>query len=453
MAKKFGKRRKPGAGDPGDDPRDLFGTPQLPRHAGPPASSTPLADYLSRGWPGVDAGYVVLPRSLAESMPLPWQQQLTGLLAQFHEVHGRLSWPIYRVVPSRYEKLVDLDEEQLAEAGYLVEIDTEGEMVYRERSGRRVEDPRNTTVLVSCLDPIPRQGPGQRPPAGPPPPSREPDRPRPPAPMNIGPQPVWRSTPTPPPRSAQFLEPPTQGEAAPPPTPARPPVPPAHAAAPEPPVAPGPPAPADSARPPEPPARAEPGPVVSAEPPAPEPPAEPAPPPEPPSRTEPVPAPPPEPPPRAEAPPPPVRAESERPPVPPEPVRPPQPAQPETPLGPAAAAEPGQPPEPPKRPSDVLKPPESPSAPGMSRLSRALGPEPAEPPKPPMPPSASEWVSKPPANQPDTDTPPRGTPAPDTGKPRGWFDDFTDQEPEKPAENGGFGPTGEPTEIPYRYRP
>ncbi|MTD58120.1 hypothetical protein [Amycolatopsis pithecellobii] len=188
MAKKFGKKRSPGK-----DPRDLFGAPPPPaRSAARPASSTPLADYLAPDWPGVDENYVVLPRSLAEGMSLPWQQQMSALLAQFHQAHQRLSWPVYRVVPSRYENLVDLDEEQLAEAGYLVEIDADGDMVYRERSGRKVEDPEHTRVLVSVLDPIaPRT-------ARPVPTEPEPERPR-AAPMNIPPAPVWRTTPKQPP--------------------------------------------------------------------------------------------------------------------------------------------------------------------------------------------------------------------------------------------------------------
>lgn len=105
----------------------------------------------------MDAGYAVLPRSLAESMPLPWQQQMVNLLAEFHRVYGELTWPVYRVVPSRYEKLVDLDEEQLAEVGVLVEIDTDGELVYRERSGKRIVNAADAEVLVSCLDPIPKR--------------------------------------------------------------------------------------------------------------------------------------------------------------------------------------------------------------------------------------------------------------------------------------------------------
>ncbi|WP_431875128.1 hypothetical protein [Amycolatopsis sacchari] len=217
MAKKFGKRSKAGK-----DPAELFGAPvPPPRSAVRPASSTPLADYLAPGWPGVDDNYVVLPRSLAEGMSLPWQQQMSALLAQFHQAHGNLSWPVYRVVPSRYENLVDLDEEQLAEAGYLVEIDADGDMVYRERSGRKVEDPENTRVLVSVLDPIPPRGRKPAEPAAP-----APERPR-AVPMNIPPAPVWRTTPT---ASTQPVPPLPEPAARPP----RQPEPPAEAVAEEP---------------------------------------------------------------------------------------------------------------------------------------------------------------------------------------------------------------------------
>ncbi|WP_116045095.1 hypothetical protein [Amycolatopsis palatopharyngis] len=345
MAKKFGKRGKPRGQQLPEDPRNMFGPPQLPRPSGPPASSTPLADYLAHGWPGVDAGYVVLPRSLAEGMSLPWQQQLVHLLAQFHEQHGRLSWPVYRVVPSRYERLIDLDEEQLAEAGYLVEIDVGGEMVYRERSGRKVEDPDNTTVLVSCLDPIvppvarrqPSQGapagpPDPGPPSGPlpaqpqpqqswqsppppqqPPPQQPPPQPRTPAPMNIGPQPVWHTT------------------------------------------------------------------------------------------------------------------ESKQ------------------------AAQPPQPPAAPETPQPSRQRPPQPQQPGESRQTREpqqrpQASPPASPPAPPFQPERQE-----------PETPPRGVarPSTDAAGARGWFDELSESAgtAEAPETEGGqFGPTGDPTEIPYRYR-
>jgi hypothetical protein len=129
----------------------------IPRPAGPPASSTPLRDYLAKPHPGTSETYAVLPSSLAETMPLPWQNALVQILTEFHQTFEHLDWPEYRVVPSRRERLVNLDEEQLAEVGCIVEIDADGDLVYRERNGRRIEDPERTEVLVSCLDPIPSQ--------------------------------------------------------------------------------------------------------------------------------------------------------------------------------------------------------------------------------------------------------------------------------------------------------
>lgn len=143
----------------------MFTPDPIPRPTGPPASSTPLGDYLShveqpRAQHGVDSGYAVLPRSLAESMPLPWQQHMSHLLAEFHQAFGHLQWPVYQVVPSRYERLVDLDDDQLAEVGCTVEVGDSGELEYRQRDGSTITDPESRHVLVSCLDPIPRQHPG-----------------------------------------------------------------------------------------------------------------------------------------------------------------------------------------------------------------------------------------------------------------------------------------------------
>jgi hypothetical protein len=349
VAKKFGKRRKP-------EPRDLFGAPPTRRPSGPPASSTPLADYLAHGGPGVDDGYVVVPRSIAESMPLPWQQQLVNLLSQFHEVHRGLSWPVYRVVPSRYEKLADLDEEQLAEAGYLVEIDADGDMVYRERSGRKVENPQETSVLVSCLDPIPTRGadPGDQ---------ARPATPG-PAPMILPPAPVWRSTPRPP-------------------SPAVPPLPEQATKV-------------STSR--------EPAPFAAQPAPA----AEDVATKETPSRDV------------ATAPPPPVS---------------PGPTDP----SPGTAA------------TTIAEPAPTTAPPASRAESAARAPEPAavpvEQPAAPLPEPPATAV--PPASAPvetaDADTPPRGIPLSE----RGWFDEEAETASDQPAQ---FGPTGEPTEIPYRYQ-
>ena len=131
-------------------------TPEpMPPHMRPQPPASPLHDYLASPHPGTPEGYVVLPKSLVGTMPLQWQHAMVQILAEFHGAFAHLDWPEYRVVPSRREKLVNLDEEQLAEAGYLMEIDVDGELVYRERSGRRIENPEDMEVLVSVLDPIP----------------------------------------------------------------------------------------------------------------------------------------------------------------------------------------------------------------------------------------------------------------------------------------------------------
>lgn len=121
----------------------------------PEQMRSPLPDYLRAPHPGTSENYVVLPKSLVQAMPLQWQNAMTQILQEFHQTFAHLNWPEYRVVPSRKEKLVNLDEEQLAEVGYLVEIDVDGELVYRERNGRRIDNPEEKEVLVSVMDPIP----------------------------------------------------------------------------------------------------------------------------------------------------------------------------------------------------------------------------------------------------------------------------------------------------------
>lgn len=136
----------------------MFTPDPIQRPAGPLASGNPMRDYLSAApLPGVDSTYAVLPRSLVEAMPLLWQQHMAHLLAEFHRSSAHLNWPVYRVVPSRFEKLVDLDEEQLAEVGVIMEIDSAGDLVYRERSGALIDKPEDRTVLVACVDPIPAE--------------------------------------------------------------------------------------------------------------------------------------------------------------------------------------------------------------------------------------------------------------------------------------------------------
>ena len=120
-----------------------------------PASTTPLRDYLDRPARGATQDYLVVPRALAQSMPLRWQQVFTGLLADLHDAYANLEWPEYRVVPSRWEVLADLDEDQLAAAGFLADLGADGELVYRDAADQVVTDPDRHQVLAAVEDPLP----------------------------------------------------------------------------------------------------------------------------------------------------------------------------------------------------------------------------------------------------------------------------------------------------------
>lgn len=133
----------------------------MPPEPATPASTTPVADYLDRPAPGATPDHLVVPRALAQSMPLRWQQVFVGLLADLHDAYGHLPWPEYRVVPSRWERLTDLDEEQLAAAGYLADLGPDGELEYRDAADTPVEDPGSHRVLAPVDDPLPRAADGR----------------------------------------------------------------------------------------------------------------------------------------------------------------------------------------------------------------------------------------------------------------------------------------------------
>ena len=127
----------------------------MPSEPSVPASTTPVKDYLDRPAPGATEDHLVVPRALAQSMPLRWQQVFVGLLADLHDAYGHLTWPEYKVVPSRREPLVDLDEEQLRAAGYHADLGADGELEYRDAADRVVADPEHHHVLAPIDDPLP----------------------------------------------------------------------------------------------------------------------------------------------------------------------------------------------------------------------------------------------------------------------------------------------------------
>ncbi len=123
--------------------------------SGPPASATPLRDLLGEPHPSVSPDYVVLPRSLVESMPLPWQHQMAALLAELHAAFARAPWPRYQITPTREAPLNGLDEAELAQVGVHADLDDEGDLVYRDaRTGAPIPDADERIVQVRCSDPL-----------------------------------------------------------------------------------------------------------------------------------------------------------------------------------------------------------------------------------------------------------------------------------------------------------
>jgi hypothetical protein len=121
-----------------------------------PASTTPLRDYLDRPVPGATEDHLVIPRSLAQSMPLRWQQVFVGLVQDLHDAYGHLDWPEYKVTPCRWDVLVDLDEQQAMAAGYVAELGPDGQLEYREaQTDEPVEDAAHHRVLAPVDDPLP----------------------------------------------------------------------------------------------------------------------------------------------------------------------------------------------------------------------------------------------------------------------------------------------------------
>lgn len=117
--------------------------PNIPSPQGPPASP-PVHRYLAQH-PGpavsADQEYVVLPRHLLAQLPPQLQHNLVQVLDQVQRVMSSASWPVWRVVPSRWAPIDELDERELAEAGVWAEIDGRGVLTYRDSTtGRALSD-------------------------------------------------------------------------------------------------------------------------------------------------------------------------------------------------------------------------------------------------------------------------------------------------------------------------
>lgn len=138
-----------------------FPTPDpIPAHQGPPASATPMRDYLASPRPGMtqDGHYVVVPREVLERLPLPLQQRITGDLRELHAITSTAPWPLYRVIAGRWVRIAELDETDLATVGITTSLDDHGNVVHQDSATGRVlsEQELDRYVVLTCADPLTR---------------------------------------------------------------------------------------------------------------------------------------------------------------------------------------------------------------------------------------------------------------------------------------------------------
>lgn len=115
----------------------------------------PEQSDLKRRWPAMisaDERYAVLPQHVLAQLPSALQHQLASLMDRVHQTMSDSSWLTYRVVPSRYARLDELDEPGLREAGVSTELGSDGELVYRniETGQALTETQLAQLALVSC---------------------------------------------------------------------------------------------------------------------------------------------------------------------------------------------------------------------------------------------------------------------------------------------------------------
>ena len=120
-----------------------------------------MQDYLDRAVPGASADYLVIPRALAQSMPLRWQQVFVGLLTDLHDAYGHLTWPEYRVVSSRWEIVPISTKGSSLSRGIHADLGPDGGLEYRDIDERLITNPERHRVLAP-VDPLPLPSEGRR---------------------------------------------------------------------------------------------------------------------------------------------------------------------------------------------------------------------------------------------------------------------------------------------------
>lgn len=97
------------------------------------------------------ANYLVLHRTLLQSMPLEWQHRFVAMLQEFDAAFEHVEKPPgYNVIPCEWREPWELDTKQLKALGW--KVDRQGR--YYDPEGNEV-DARRDAVPVPVMDPVP----------------------------------------------------------------------------------------------------------------------------------------------------------------------------------------------------------------------------------------------------------------------------------------------------------
>lgn len=122
------------------------------------------------------SNYLVLPRTLLQSMPEPWQHQFTAMLGQLSSAFSHVPQPeAYKVAAAEEHIVREMTPEQLARAGITTEdgpcredhdhgasegADCWPEVTYTDEAAGREMDPHER-VLIPVQDPVPHYNRGR----------------------------------------------------------------------------------------------------------------------------------------------------------------------------------------------------------------------------------------------------------------------------------------------------
>lgn len=117
--------------------------------------SQPVDDEPIHGWFGLSySSYLVVPRTLLQSMPADWQAAFVDLLDEMNEaLHAVPQAEVYEVIAGTEALVEDLTPAQRAEVGIGCDMDGEGHFTYYDRLGNEL-DGQDRAVLPTG-DPVP----------------------------------------------------------------------------------------------------------------------------------------------------------------------------------------------------------------------------------------------------------------------------------------------------------